>query len=180
MPLPRSTWVGVFSHLKGSVILAIWPKVAVCSGFALAVSLAQLWGLRLSWAVETSIVPTLVLGLLLVFRTNTAYERFWEGRKAWGTLINTSRNLVRLMVVAIADSAPDSSEYDSEMSEAARWEKREALRLVAAFSYGLKQHLREEAIDPAVLLLVPPWAEAPTTASPDRSPPPANAALIRN
>ena len=76
--------MGVFSHLRGSVIVAIWPKVAVCSGFALAVSLAQLNGLQVSWPVESSIVPTLVLGLLLVFRTNTAYERFWEGRKAWG------------------------------------------------------------------------------------------------
>lgn len=34
-----------------------------------------------------------VLGLLLVFRTNTAYERWWEGRRHWGTLVNSSRNL---------------------------------------------------------------------------------------
>ncbi|MEM9567547.1 MAG: bestrophin family ion channel [Cyanobacteria bacterium P01_E01_bin.34] len=160
MPLPRTTWVGVFSHLQGSVILSIWPKVAVCSAFAFAVSLAQLNGLQMSWPVEGSIVPTLVLGLLLVFRTNTAYERFWEGRKAWGTLINTSRNLVRLMVVAISDSAPDAAsnpqKFEPETLEHARREKREALRLVAAYSYGLKQHLRGEAIDPAVLPLVPP------------------------
>lgn len=34
-----------------------------------------------------------VLSMLLVFRTNTAYERWWEGRKLWGTLTNSSRNL---------------------------------------------------------------------------------------
>ena len=165
MPLPRTTWVGVFSHLQGSVILSIWPKVLACSLFALLVSLVQLRGIQVSWPVETSIVPTLVLGLLLVFRTNTAYERFWEGRKAWGTLINSSRNLVRLMVVAIADSEQNSSidlatlepqTFNPEQLEEARREKREALRLVAAFSYGLKQHLRGEAIDPAVLPLVSP------------------------
>ncbi len=33
------------------------------------------------------------LSLLLVFRTNTAYDRWWEGRKLWGSLVNTSRNL---------------------------------------------------------------------------------------
>lgn len=33
------------------------------------------------------------LSLLLVFRTNTAYDRWWEGRKHWGALVNTSRNL---------------------------------------------------------------------------------------
>lgn len=33
------------------------------------------------------------LSLLLVFRTNTAYDRWWEGRKLWGSLVNNSRNL---------------------------------------------------------------------------------------
>lgn len=34
-----------------------------------------------------------VMSLLLVFRTNTAYDRWWEGRKMWGSLTNSSRNL---------------------------------------------------------------------------------------
>ena len=34
-----------------------------------------------------------VISLLLVFRTNTAYDRWWEGRKQWGALVNNSRNL---------------------------------------------------------------------------------------
>ena len=33
-----------------------------------------------------------VISLLLVFRTNTAYDRWWEGRKQWGALVNVSRN----------------------------------------------------------------------------------------
>ena len=33
------------------------------------------------------------ISMLLVFRTNTAYDRWWEGRKLWGALVNTSRNL---------------------------------------------------------------------------------------
>lgn len=37
-----------------------------------------------------------VLGLLLVFRTNSSYDRFWEGRKLWGAIVNDSRNLGRL------------------------------------------------------------------------------------
>lgn len=35
----------------------------------------------------------IVLGLFLVFRTNTAYDRWWEGRKLWGSLVNNTRNL---------------------------------------------------------------------------------------
>ncbi len=34
-----------------------------------------------------------VISMLLVFRTNTAYERWWEGRRQWGALVNCSRNL---------------------------------------------------------------------------------------
>jgi predicted membrane chloride channel (bestrophin family) len=37
----------------------------------------------------------IILGLLLVFRTNTAYDRWWEGRKLWGQLVNISRGLSR-------------------------------------------------------------------------------------
>src|SRR6478735_2205705 len=34
-----------------------------------------------------------VISLLLAYRTNTAYDRWWEGRKMWGSLVNSSRNL---------------------------------------------------------------------------------------
>jgi putative membrane protein len=41
-----------------------------------------------------------VISLLLVFRTNTAYDRWWEGRKHWGALVNNSRNLaIKLSVM---------------------------------------------------------------------------------
>lgn len=43
-----------------------------------------------------------VISLLLVFRTNTAYDRWWEGRKLWGGLVNNSRNLA-LKLTAILD-----------------------------------------------------------------------------
>ena len=36
----------------------------------------------------------IILGLLLVFRTNTAYDRWWEGRRLWGQLVNVSRGAV--------------------------------------------------------------------------------------
>ena len=43
-----------------------------------------------------SLIHTLlgfVLSMLLVFRTNTAYDRWWEGRKLLGKMVNDSRNL---------------------------------------------------------------------------------------
>jgi len=46
-----------------------------------------------------------VISLLLVFRTNTAYDRWWEGRKLWGSLVNNSRNLaIKLSVILKEES----------------------------------------------------------------------------
>ncbi|MBL6875578.1 MAG: hypothetical protein ISR01_02200 [Chitinophagales bacterium] len=72
----------------------------------------------------------LVLGLLLVFRTNSAYDRWWEGRKQLGALVNTTRNLA-LKVKTYAQGANPS------LSE-------ETLTLIYAFAFSMKEHLREE------------------------------------
>ena len=46
-----------------------------------------------------------VISLLLVFRTNTAYDRWWEGRKLWGSLVNNSRNLaIKLSAILIDEN----------------------------------------------------------------------------
>jgi putative membrane protein len=45
-----------------------------------------------------------VLSMLLVFRTNTAYDRWWEGRKAWGGFVNSSRNLAIKLSAIIKDA----------------------------------------------------------------------------
>src|SRR5262245_25131539 len=39
----------------------------------------------------------IVLGLFLVFRTNSAYDRWWEGRRLWGSLVNSTRSLAQKM-----------------------------------------------------------------------------------
>jgi putative membrane protein len=53
-----------------------------------------------AWVKNITIVHNLlgfVMSILLVFRTNTAYDRWWEARKLWGTLTNTSRSLAMKM-----------------------------------------------------------------------------------
>ena len=45
----------------------------------------------------------IILGLFLVFRTNTAYDRWWEGRKLWGALVNNTRNLAIKISTFIKD-----------------------------------------------------------------------------
>ncbi len=73
---------------------------------------------------------SLVLGCLLVFRTNTAYNRWWEARTLWGTLVNTSRNAaIKLNQIA-------------RVTEEDRLKARE---LLIAFPVALKHHLRGES-----------------------------------
>jgi ion channel-forming bestrophin family protein len=74
-------------------------------------------------------VVGLALGLLLVFRTNTSYDRYWEGRRLMGAVVNDSRNLALTLngMVAKTDAATRKKLAD----------------LIAAFSYAAKERLRE-------------------------------------
>lgn len=72
----------------------------------------------------------LVLGLLLVFRTNTAYDRWWEARKLWGSLINDSRNLAIKVTACVQADEQDKDQLG-------RW--------LIRFSFALKDHLRNQA-----------------------------------
>jgi putative membrane protein len=69
----------------------------------------------------------LVLGTLLVFRTNTSYDRWWEGRKLWGQLVNDARNLAIKVETCVRADAADKQRLG-------RW--------LCDFAIALKEHLR--------------------------------------
>lgn len=129
---------------------AVLPRAIVCAGFGVFISALYQAGWPVGLPVLGSLVPSIVLGLLLVFRTNTAYERFWEGRKLWGHLVNTNRNLARHMWVSIQEQSPRD-----------RAEKQQAIRLLVAYALATKLHLREEPLDDEIdALLIAPSAGA--------------------
>lgn len=104
--------------------------VSLYSAIVVYIDLNVLSVLEQEKASKISVMHNLlgfVISLLLVFRTNTAYERWWEGRKLWGTLVNCSRNL-SIRLSAIAKGSPD--------------DLREFKRLIINFPYALKNHLR--------------------------------------
>lgn len=140
----KRQWFRILVQYQGSVIPAILPRVIICAVFALFVSLLHDLDFDVSLPSLSSVVPSIVLGLLLVFRTNTAYERFWEGRKLWGTLVNTTRNLARTIWVSI-----------EEIEEEDRKEKIKALRLLVAFAVATKLHLRSEPVNSELEALMP-------------------------
>ena len=145
MSRDRPPWFKSALQVRLSVIPSILPRVLLCGGFGVFISLLHFFKLPVSLPILSSIVPSIVLGLLLVYRTNTAYDRFWEGRKFWGTLINNVRNLARQIWVAIEEKDPQDIEL-----------KKSALRLLPAFAVAMKLHLRQEAVNPELEPLMSP------------------------
>jgi ion channel-forming bestrophin family protein len=70
------------------------------------------------------------LSMLLVFRTNTAYERWWEGRKLWGALVNCSRNLAVKVHVMVEDKR----------------DREQFRQILVIFPFTLKNHLRKSTL----------------------------------
>ncbi len=71
------------------------------------------------------------ISMLLVFRTNTAYDRWWEGRKLWGTLVNNSRNLA-IKLNAILPETTDTRH------------RAFFRKVIPAYAFALHNHLRKE------------------------------------
>ncbi|KAJ3323171.1 hypothetical protein HDV06_002183 [Boothiomyces sp. JEL0866] len=100
-----------------------------------------LWTLLYQFAPMKNIAmsPTLitilsvVIGLLLVFRTNTAYDRFWEARRLWGTLFAHIRNLARITWIAV--------KHDGKKE---LLDKYGNINLLLAFAVACKHYLRFE------------------------------------
>jgi ion channel-forming bestrophin family protein len=89
----------LFKFHKGDTLRQLLVFMIIISAYSAIIAYLELeyWKLsKASYISNLSLLHQLlgfVLSLLLVFRTNTAYDRWWEGRKLWGSLVNNSRNL---------------------------------------------------------------------------------------
>jgi len=120
-------------------ILVEFPRSPVFRTLFLDVLLAGAWAWLVTWLeldvmrVAVPLGPSflsilgIILGLLLVFRTNTAYDRWWEGRRAWGQLLNVVRALSHQLDALLADGAPHRARY---------------AEMLGAFPAALAAHLR--------------------------------------
>ncbi|WP_019498265.1 bestrophin family protein [Pseudanabaena sp. PCC 6802] len=145
MHTEKRNWVKIALSYRGSVIPEILPRATFCGVFGLVIHLLHTKGFPVSLPALDSLIPNIVMGLLLVFRTNTAYDRFWEGRKAWGSIVNSVRNLARSMLIAITEKDPEDFE-----------QKTATLRLLAAFAVSMKLHLRHEPLNTQIEALLSP------------------------
>lgn len=129
----QAPWGELFTRFyHAPVVRRVWILVACLCAYTEVIVLVGRQFLQAEGQLQSTLhtVMGLVLGMLLVFRTNTAYDRWWEARKLWGQLVNDIRNLsikVRLFV-------------NVEQKEIAQfgW-------LLVTFSHALRDHLRDAA-----------------------------------
>lgn len=136
-------WIDAFA-LRGAATLIVLPRVLAFGLFALAVAWVDiLTPPHINLDIEPAPlgVAGTILGLLLVLRVNTGYDRWWEARKLWGGITNQSRNLA---VAALAFGPADP-----------RWREGIA-KAVAAFAHATRGHLRDEGLAPEARELLGP------------------------
>lgn len=127
---PREWFSLIFQFHKSDTFRAMfWVIVAmgVYTGLITFVSHHYDWHLPKSPVVHSLL--GLAISLLLVFRTNTAYERWWEGRKLWGALLNSSRSLAIRINILLPVKDRANREYFSKM--------------ISNYAVALKDHLRD-------------------------------------
>ncbi|PKF76052.1 bestrophin family protein [Chryseobacterium sp. PMSZPI] len=127
----KEHWFKMLFVWNGSVLPGLLPRLFLL--FILSLGVVYLRGVIFSFKVPLNPAPLtlfgFVLALFLGFRNNASYDRFWEGRKLWGALLNTARSLTRqaLTLKNINETNVSVSEF---------------IELLGAFIFALKHQLR--------------------------------------
>jgi len=130
----KAWWSAVFSFNSADTAHKLAPLLLAMTGYTLLVAFAVLDWFHIDHAMDWSNVAVMhsllgfAISTLLVFRTNTAYDRWYEGRRLWGALTNNARNLsIKLSHIINANDGAD----------------REFFRvMIPNFAFVLKNHLR--------------------------------------
>lgn len=133
----RHDWFRSFA-VHGSVLPRIWLRLLLFTLVSVGETFANKRGwvsFDLSWS--TIAVMGSAVGLLIAFRTNSGYERFWEARTAWGAILNRTRSLARQVETLLEGE-----------------QKRQAILFVIAFAHGAKRHFWHHDSVPEVDLLL--------------------------
>lgn len=125
----------IFNFHRADTIRKMFPLLIGMAVYSWVVAFLEIEYFRLSdnsHLKNVSILHTLLgfaISMLLVFRTNTAYDRWWEGRRLWGALVNNSRNLA----VKIAVLFPHDESGRKFFAQ-----------IITTFCFELKAHLQAE------------------------------------
>jgi putative membrane protein len=133
---PKDWMTFIFRFHKADTFRKLLPIIAVICLYSGAIAWLEIEYWKLSENSHLKNIPIMhgmlgfVISLLLVFRTNTAYDRWWEGRKLWGSLVNNSRNLaIKIAVMIDKDDKETRSFFRNSIS---------------AYAFALQKHLRSQ------------------------------------
>jgi putative membrane protein len=157
VPDRRLSWFRLVFQVRGSTLPRIRGRLLAV--LAVACTVTYLWNHA---QLETDLTPLpftlvgLALGVFLGFRNNASYDRYWEGRRLWGRLVNDSRSFARLVLDLIDLRATDAPKLADAEVQALR---QDLVYRTIAFAEALRMHLRNEVDDLSPLAPFLPAAE---------------------
>lgn len=129
---PKTWFSHIFQFPKSDTLRTLFPELIFMALLTMGLTYVQLQYFPdkhiLKDAIAVYSLIGFVLSLLLVFRTNTAYDRWWEGRKKWGQLVNDTRSLA--VKITTSNVTTERKTYFK--------------RMIVNYVYTLKWHLRYE------------------------------------
>lgn len=121
---------------KSDTMKILFPTMVLMAIYSYGIQYLEVEYLHLTAKSKVSNVGLIhsllgfVLSLLLVFRTNTAYDRWWEGRKLWGKLVNDTRNFAVKINIILDDDRKSADQIS---------------RYLKYFPHFLAKHLSQES-----------------------------------
>ncbi len=129
---PKDWFSLIFEFHKSDTLRKLIYIILVYALYSLGIVYIELEYTDFKSTIAIHSLIGFVLGLLLVFRTNSAYDRWWEGRKLLGALVNTSRNLALKL----------SAFLPSEASV----KRKLFVELISNYCFSMKDHLRDKRV----------------------------------
>jgi ion channel-forming bestrophin family protein len=136
IPYNPKDWLRfIFNFHKADTVRKMFPLLVGMALYSWLIAYLEIEYFHLSDKSNlrnVSILHTLLgfaISMLLVFRTNTAYDRWWEGRRMWGALVNNSRNLA-IKLSGLFYNDPSCQRFFAQM--------------ITTFCFELKAHLQAE------------------------------------
>jgi ion channel-forming bestrophin family protein len=126
--------------LGGFALPHIWMRTLIVTGISIVVTVlySEVPSLHYALTATPFTLVALPLGIFLGFRNNTAYDRFWEGRKLWGGLVNTSRSIAR-QILTLVEPQPGAEPVSEDQ---VREFEAKVIHLVIAYAHALRHRLR--------------------------------------
>lgn len=133
---PKSWYKVITTFHKAGTVRKFWREMILMGVFTAIITFVELKYFRFHPAISKIGDFHAFLGfafsLLLVFRINSAYDKWWEGRKLWGRLVNESRNMATKFATFLPKGDQSKRTYVSN--------------LIHNYPYALKEHLRNNMI----------------------------------